>query len=163
MAALTQTLGLGSAVTQYGDSNNIASGPGSAAGTNDTAVGVNATSTGTNSVALGYNSSDGGQNNVVAVGSATQQRKIINVAPGTLSQTSTDAVNGSQLYATDQQQLTNTSNISNLQNQQKIDQTNISHLQSTVSNISNLTSVAGDLTAIKQQQQTDMSNIAVNT
>ena len=77
MAALTQTLGLGSAVTQYGDSNNIASGPGSAAGTNDTAVGVNATSTGTNSVALGYNSSDGGQSNVVAVGSATQQRKII--------------------------------------------------------------------------------------
>ena len=77
VAALTQTLGLGSAVTQYGDSNNIASGPGSAAGTNDTAVGVNATSTGTNSVALGYNSSDGGQSNVVAVGSATQQRKII--------------------------------------------------------------------------------------
>lgn len=36
---------------------------------------------------------------VVSVGSATQTRRIQNVAPGLISSASTDAVNGSQLYA----------------------------------------------------------------
>ncbi|MBR8278815.1 YadA-like family protein, partial [Burkholderia cenocepacia] len=51
---------------------------------------------GSNSVALGANSNDGGRSNVVSVGSDTQQRQIINVAPGTEG---TDAVNVNQLNA----------------------------------------------------------------
>jgi trimeric autotransporter adhesin len=51
---------------------------------------------GSNSVAIGANSSDGGRSNVVSVGSDTQQRQIINVAPGTEG---TDAVNLNQLNA----------------------------------------------------------------
>lgn len=42
---------------------------------------------------------------------------ITNVAPGTLSATSTDAVNGAQLYATNQQVLANSLAIANLQTQ----------------------------------------------
>ncbi|MEX3901806.1 hypothetical protein AB4Y34_42240, partial [Paraburkholderia sp. BR10954] len=39
----------------------------------------------------------------VSVGSVGNERTITNVAAGRLSATSTDAVNGSQLYATNQQ------------------------------------------------------------
>jgi autotransporter adhesin len=52
--------------------------------------------TGSNSVALGQGSTDGGRSNVVSVGSATQQRQITHVAPGTEG---TDAVNLNQLNA----------------------------------------------------------------
>ena len=58
------------------------------------AIGWGAESTGDSSVAFGENSIDGGQSNVVSVGNATTQRRIINVAAGTAS---TDAVNVSQL------------------------------------------------------------------
>ena len=50
-----------------------------------------------NSVALGNNSTVSSSNEV-SVGSATLQRKITNVADGEVSATSTDAVNGRQLY-----------------------------------------------------------------
>ena len=50
-----------------------------------------------NSVALGNNSVVSSSNEV-SVGSATQKRKITNVADGEVSATSTDAVNGRQLY-----------------------------------------------------------------
>ncbi|WP_346778494.1 YadA-like family protein [Burkholderia sp. Ac-20392] len=49
---------------------------------------------GSNSVAIGAKSDDGGRSNVVSVGSAEQQRQIVNVAPGTQG---TDAVNVNQL------------------------------------------------------------------
>jgi autotransporter adhesin len=118
-------------------------------GGNSTAIGSGAQSTGNNSVALGAGSTDGGQANVVSIGSSTQTRTITNmtagvnptdganvsqlpgvtsngvftfgatptaptptstvtvtnVAPGAVNATSTDAVNGSQLYIV--QQLTN--------------------------------------------------------
>ncbi|PAJ76616.1 hypothetical protein CJO71_33535 [Burkholderia ubonensis] len=51
---------------------------------------------GSNSVAIGANSTDGGRSNVVSVGNDTQQRQIVNVAPGTQG---TDAVNVNQLNA----------------------------------------------------------------
>lgn len=73
-----------------------------ATGGDSVALGAAASSRGFNSVALGAFSSDAGLANVVSVGSAYQQRRIIYVAPGTLSATSTDAVNGSQLYATNE-------------------------------------------------------------
>ena len=74
-----------------------------ATGADATAVGFGAQSTGANSVALGAGSTDGGQANVVSVGAVGAERKVVNVAAGTLSATSTDAVNGSQLNATNTQ------------------------------------------------------------
>ncbi|SCK39941.1 Predicted membrane protein [Variovorax sp. HW608] len=59
-----------------------------------------------NSVTLG--------NTVSTDGGVTGGTKISNVAQGELSATSTDAVNGSQLYATNQQVGENTTNITNL-------------------------------------------------
>lgn len=53
---------------------------------------------------------------VVSFGSEGYERQIQHVAPGVLSETSTDAVNGSQLYAVSQQQSSNTKAISNLNN-----------------------------------------------
>ena len=50
-----------------------------------------------NSVALGNNSTVSSSNEV-SVGSDTQKRKITNIADGEVSATSTDAVNGRQLY-----------------------------------------------------------------
>jgi autotransporter adhesin len=52
----------------------------------------------TNSVALGAGSI-ASVANTVSVGSAGNERKIVNVADGTISATSTDAINGSQLFA----------------------------------------------------------------
>ena len=49
---------------------------------------------GSNSVAVGANSNNSGRSNVVSVGNATQQRQIVDVAPGTEG---TDAVNVNQL------------------------------------------------------------------
>jgi trimeric autotransporter adhesin len=74
-----------------------------ATGADATAVGFGANATGANSVALGAGSTDGGQANVVSVGAAGAERKLVNVAAGTLSAISTDAVNGSQLNVTNQQ------------------------------------------------------------
>lgn len=69
---------------------------------NSTALGAYATSTGANSVALGSASNDNGQANVVSVGNVGSERRVTNVANGTLGGWSTDAVNGSQLYVTNQ-------------------------------------------------------------
>ena len=63
-------------------------------GAGSIAIGSGAISTGDSSVSFGENSIDGGQSNVVSVGNATMQRRIINVAAGSAS---TDAVNVSQL------------------------------------------------------------------
>ena len=46
---------------------------------------------------------------IVSVGATRAERQIINVAPGKISATSTDAINGSQLYLT-QQALGNVAN-----------------------------------------------------
>ena len=84
------------------------------------AMGHNATASHANSVALGTNSATSdvhtgaytlntsytaaGQpnaaNGTVSVGAAGKERQIQNVAAGVISATSTDAINGSQLYAT---------------------------------------------------------------
>lgn len=53
---------------------------------------------------------------VVSLGSENAERQLQFVAPGVLSASSTDAVNGSQLYATNQQVLQNTQNIASLSN-----------------------------------------------
>ncbi|MBZ7364816.1 hypothetical protein FMK90_08230, partial [Klebsiella grimontii] len=53
---------------------------------------------------------------VTTTGVNAGSKKVTNVAAGTLSSTSTDGVNGSQLYATNQNVATNTTNINTLKN-----------------------------------------------
>lgn len=85
-------------------------------------IGNNVTTTQGNSVVLGNNSTDraivatptgiingttysyagGSPSGVVSVGSVNGERQIINVAAGQVNSSSTDAINGSQLYATNQ-------------------------------------------------------------
>ena len=82
-----------------GGVNAIALGQGSYAGLeNGTAIGAQASAQGKNSVALGAGSvaTDA---DTVSVGNTTTQRQIVNMAAGDISTTSTDAINGSQLYA----------------------------------------------------------------
>ena len=87
---------------------------------NTVAIGANANAAQANSVALGAGSTTdaphtgdytlnkdytakglpNAENGTVSVGSAGKERQIQNVAAGVISATSTDAINGSQLYAT---------------------------------------------------------------
>ncbi|HWU75964.1 MAG TPA: YadA-like family protein, partial [Rhodanobacter sp.] len=93
-----------------------------ALGTDSVAIGPNAVASFTGDVALGagsvtaaavgtasetlsgvtYAFAGGTPTSTVSVGSAGQERTVTNVAAGRVSGTSTDAVNGSQLYATNQ-------------------------------------------------------------
>jgi len=66
------------------------------------ALGSFTSATGLGSVALGYGSTDGGQAMVVSVGGNGATRQIINVTAGNVNATSTDAVNGSQLFTVQQ-------------------------------------------------------------
>ncbi|EEV5864088.1 hypothetical protein EJW85_08155 [Escherichia coli] len=82
-----------------GGVNAIALGQGSYAGLeNGIAIGAQASAQGKNSVALGAGSvaTDA---DTVSVGNTTAQRKIVNMAKGDIDSGSTDAINGSQLYA----------------------------------------------------------------
>ena len=79
-------------------------------GTQSVAIGTENTVTGNNTFVLGSNiftkaqnavvlgAGSTGEDNTVSVGSAGKERRIINVAKGDVSKTSTDAINGSQLY-----------------------------------------------------------------
>ncbi|MBN3817061.1 hemagglutinin [Paraburkholderia sp. Se-20369] len=58
---------------------------------------------------------DDSSKSIITLGGGTGGTKITNVQAGTLSATSKDAVNGSQLYATNQQVAKNTTDITNLQ------------------------------------------------
>ena len=104
-----------------GADDSLAFGTRAAVGAaNTVAIGANANAAQANSVALGAGSATSaphtgnytlntsytaaGQpnaaNGTVSVGSAGKERQIQNVAAGVISATSTDAINGSQLYAT---------------------------------------------------------------
>jgi autotransporter adhesin len=116
-AAGTGSIAIGQTASATGTNGTALGSNASVTNTNGTAIGNAATSTGVNSVALGAGSSDGGRANVVSVGSAQQQRAITNVAAGNVTANSTDAVNGSQLYSTNQA-LNNTNNaVATLQTQ----------------------------------------------
>nr|WP_244259064.1 adhesin [Cupriavidus gilardii] len=80
---------------------------------------VTAAAVGTPSGVIGgntYNFAGIAPTSTVSVGAPGAERTITNVAAGRLSDTSTDAVNGSQLYATNQQVTQNTTAISNINN-----------------------------------------------
>lgn len=86
------------ATASGGTSSDIAIGSSAyASGGYGVALGETAHSTGLQSVALGYNSQDGGASDVVSVGNATLQRKIINAAPGAVA---TDVATITNILAT---------------------------------------------------------------
>jgi autotransporter adhesin len=115
--------GLTSSFKGVSGNNSYALGNGNTIANNNTfVVGNNITTTQDHSVVLGNNSTDraalgtptgiingttynyagGSPSGVVSVGSANGERQIINVAAGQVNSTSTDAINGSQLNATNQ-------------------------------------------------------------
>ncbi|KLD61925.1 YadA-like family protein [Dyella japonica] len=133
--------------------NAMAAGVGAGAtAASATALGNNAKANNANDVALGagsvtdvahatsgttiagtdYSFAGANPTSVVSVGSQGNERQITNVAAGQLSATSTDAVNGSQLYATNQAVNTLDGRVTNVEN--------------TVNNI------AGDITNISTGQ-----------
>nr|HEK5500612.1 YadA-like family protein [Escherichia coli]HEK8415417.1 YadA-like family protein [Escherichia coli]HEK8461337.1 YadA-like family protein [Escherichia coli] len=92
------SLALGSNSRSAGE-NAIALGNNSnAGGKNSLAFGFNTTANGDNAVAIGANSS-AGADNTVSVGSSSLKRKIVNMGNGDINNVSSDAINGSQLYA----------------------------------------------------------------
>ncbi|EOT8834015.1 YadA-like family protein [Escherichia fergusonii] len=94
----TNTIALGQN-SSASTANAIAIGTGSSAvGSNSLALGSSSSAGGNNSVAIGANST-AGEDNVVSVGSGSAQRRIVNMAAGTISTDSKEAINGSQLYA----------------------------------------------------------------
>jgi len=101
LSALDQAISDSAGNNPYLAINSIGS---DAAATGNDAIGLGsgAIASGNNAVALGANAV-ADLPNTVSVGTAGSERKIVNVAAGDLSATSTDAVNGAQLYASDQQ------------------------------------------------------------
>ncbi|MCW0424144.1 Autotransporter adhesin BadA [Xanthomonas sacchari] len=104
----TESTAVGSGASASG-SNTVAVGTGAAASTaNSVALGNGSTTTaavattGTTLRGQTYAFAGSAPVGVVSVGSAGSERQIQNVAAGQLSASSTDAVNGSQLYATNQ-------------------------------------------------------------
>ena len=120
--ASARTYALGNNINvKAGADDSLAFGTGAAVGAaNTVAIGANANAAQANSVALGAGSatdaphtgdytlnnsytaegSPVAANGAVSVGSKGKERQIQNVAAGVISTTSTDAINGSQLYAT---------------------------------------------------------------
>lgn len=110
--------------------DSLAFGSGAIAGTNagDVALGAGSVTgvvtatTGTTINGLSYGFAGTAPASMLSVGSLGHERVIANLAAGQISATSTDAVNGSQLHATNQavetlggQVANNTTNITNLQ------------------------------------------------
>ncbi|HCL8376919.1 TPA: YadA-like family protein [Escherichia coli] len=97
-ASKLDSIALGSNSRSAGE-NAIALGNNSnAGGKNSLAFGFNTTANGDNAVAIGANSS-AGADNTVYVGSSSLKRKIVNMGNGDINNVSSDAINGSQLYA----------------------------------------------------------------
>ena len=114
-----QAIALGTKSNASGE-NSIAEGNGAnASAANATAIGNGANASHANSVALGSGSvtkgaiayqsatflgkqyifAGGSPSSVVSIGSAGNERQLVNVAAGRINGQSTDAINGSQLYA----------------------------------------------------------------
>ena len=120
--ASERTYALGNNINvKAGADDSLAFGTRAAVGAaNTVAIGANANAAQANSVALGAGSVTSAPhtgdytlnnsytaaglpnaaNGIVSVGSKDKERQIQNVAAGVISETSTDAINGSQLYAT---------------------------------------------------------------
>lgn len=84
-----------------GWTGSVALGGRSSASHDSVAIGYEARTYASNSVALGRGS-QAIEANTVSVGTASNKRRVVNVYQGTLASGSTDAVNGGQLYNTNQ-------------------------------------------------------------
>lgn len=109
---------------------------------NGIAFGSGAVTSAKNSVAIGSNST-ATEENVVSVGSDALKRKIVNVGNGAISESSTDAVNGSQLFATNANVTQNTTDIA--ANTDSINQ-NTTDIATNTTNINNLSDSITGLT-----------------
>ena len=93
----TGTSVLGSNITATAN-NNVILGQNSSESSTTTTTGVAKTVNTATVGAITYNGFQGVGSGIVSVGGQNAERQIINVAPGNISATSTDAINGSQLY-----------------------------------------------------------------
>ncbi|WP_352803467.1 YadA-like family protein [Mesorhizobium sp. M0292] len=103
-AGLAGNVALGNGATATASSGDVALGSGS----------VTATAVGTSGATIGgtaYSFAGTTPTSTVSVGALGAERTITNVAAGRLSNSSTDAINGSQLFATNQQVTQNTAAI----------------------------------------------------
>nr|WP_312862874.1 YadA-like family protein [Rhizobium sp. P28RR-XV] len=111
-----------------GNAGDVALGSGSVT---DVAVGTASTVIGTTT----YNFAGTTPASTVSVGAVGAERTITNVAAGRLNNGSTDAINGSQLFATNQQVTQNTTDITTING-------NLTNLGNTINNIAGDTSTA---------------------
>ncbi|EIL4621353.1 YadA-like family protein [Salmonella enterica] len=109
---------------------------------NGIAFGSGAVTSAKSSVAIGSNST-ATEENVVSVGSDALKRKIVNVGNGAISESSTDAVNGSQLFATNANVTQNTTDIA--ANTDSINQ-NTTDIATNTTNINSLSDSVTTLT-----------------
>ncbi|WP_321959620.1 YadA-like family protein [Paraburkholderia tropica] len=134
-AAASNATAIGAAAYAGGSGSTALGEASTASAANAIAIGNGANASVSNSLALGNGATTaaavgtangviGGQTftyagatptGVVSVGAAGAERQVTNVAAGRVTAASTDAVNGSQLYATNTQVTTNTGAISTLQ------------------------------------------------
>jgi autotransporter adhesin len=142
-------------------------------GTNATAIGAFTSATLANSLALGTSSTateihtgatsiNGGtiagvNSSPASIGSPGAERQLQNVGPGIVSATSTDAVNGSQLYAVGSQVNTNSANITSLQTQTTTNTNNIATNTNSINSLNTTVANQGN------QINTNTANIATNT
>ncbi|KVX56618.1 YadA-like family protein [Burkholderia cepacia] len=94
VASGARSAAIGNMAVASGDDANAFGNSSTASGARSATLGYNAKATAADSVAIGSNSDTGTRTFAVSVGSATQQRQIVNVAAGTQA---TDAVNVGQL------------------------------------------------------------------
>ncbi|HHR4014082.1 TPA: trimeric autotransporter adhesin SadA [Salmonella enterica] len=140
---------------------------------NGIAFGSGAVTSAKNSVAIGSNST-ATEENVVSVGSDVLKRKIVNVGNGAISESSTDAVNGSQLFATNANVTQNTTDIA--ANTDSINQnttdiaTNTTNINSLSDSITTLTddallwdAASGAFSASHTGKASKITNLAAGT
>ena len=122
-----------------------------ATGDRSMALGSKANAQAANSVALGANSV-ADLDDTISVGNATLKRQITNVAAGTLSASSTDAVNGAQLYTTNQNVTANTASIAANTKNIETNATNVAANMTAITSIDGrVTNVEGSITNLTQQ------------
>ncbi|EAS0067399.1 YadA-like family protein [Salmonella enterica] len=140
---------------------------------NGIAFGSGAVTSAKNSVAIGSNST-ATEENVVSVGSDALKRKIVNVGNGAISESSTDAVNGSQLFATNANVTQNTTDIA--ANTDSINQnttdiaTNTTNINSLSDSVTTLTddallwdAASGAFSAKHNGSDSKLTNLAADT
>ncbi|EJO54778.1 YadA-like C-terminal domain protein [Burkholderia multivorans ATCC BAA-247] len=184
----TGAVALGNANTATGDGSLAIGNTSTAAGAGSLAFGTNAVAKNVNDVALGTNSVTANANptssatiggvtylfagsaptSVVSVGAPGAERQITNVAAGRISADSTDAINGSQLNATNQAvnslSTSTASNISSLSTGIGSLSTGLSSTNSTVASLSTSTSTAiGSLSTGLSATNSNLTSLSTST